>query len=104
MTNINQQQVLSLVRDLMQALGTFMVTSHVAGMTTQYWELITGVVLMLVPIIWGMLNHTQANTVATVAAMPSTETKVEAGKMTIVLHDEVLAEAAATNATPYKFK
>jgi hypothetical protein len=83
----------------MQALGTFLVTAHIAGMTDQNWQLITGVVLMLVPVVWGMFNHTQKNAVAIVAAMPGTVTSPSGQNITLA--DPHLAAAAAANRTDY---
>jgi len=95
----NEQQTLSFVRDLMQIVGTFLVTSHLFGVTDQFWQLLTGVVLMAVPFIWGAINHTQANAVAVVAALD--KTTVSPDGRTITLQDPNLRNAAAGAATPH---
>jgi hypothetical protein len=64
----NQEQVMSLVRDALSISGT---TLTILGyMNDQQWGAISGVVMMVVPVVWSMFNHTHANAVAVAAAIP----------------------------------
>jgi hypothetical protein len=96
---MNQQQFLGILRIVLPSVMAFVVAKGwiVEG---QVADLSTAIVTIAAAA-WSLFVHTQSNTVAVVAEMPSTETKVVEGKMAIVLHDEALAESAASNATPY---
>jgi hypothetical protein len=93
---MNNQQVLSVARDLLQVIGTFLTTYGV--LNSGQWEAVAGGILMIVPVVWGIYSHTQANAVATVAAMPMTD--VTSGGRTITILDSGLATAAKNAATP----
>ena len=94
----NLEQVKSVVRDLLQIVGTMLVSFKLFAITEENWSLITGIVIMLVPIIWGLFNHTEKNAVAVVAELKKTAVS-EDGKV-ITLHDPELVEAAKAAATP----
>lgn len=64
---MNQQQFLSIVREVLQIIGTMLVSFHVAGMTDTTWEPIAGAALMIAPAVWGWFNHTETNAVAIVS-------------------------------------
>jgi hypothetical protein len=100
--NMNQQQFLGILRIVLPSVMAFVVAKGWIA-EGQVADLSTAIVTIAAAA-WSVFVHTQKNAVAVVVAIPSTETKVEEGKMTIVLHDEVLAEAAASNATPYSRK
>ena len=65
---MNQQQVMSVVRDLLQIVGTFLTTYGI--FSQEQWQPIAGGLLMIAPVVWGMLAHTQANAIAVAAAIP----------------------------------
>jgi len=65
---MNREQWLSVIRDTMKVIGTFIVSY--GFVTSGMWETITGAAMIGVPIIFELLNRTKANTVAVVAAMP----------------------------------
>jgi hypothetical protein len=68
---MNQEQLLSLLRTFLQMAGTFVLGHGVFGAnTSQWWELITGVIIMVVPTIWSMYAHTDHALIANVTAMP----------------------------------
>ncbi len=71
---MNQAQVMSLVRGFLQIAGTLAVAY--GFMSETQWEPIAGGVAMLASFAWGMWTHTDANSVATTAAM-SEVAKVE---------------------------
>lgn len=71
---MNQEQVLSVTRDLLQIVGTFLTTYGL--MSSTQWAPVAGGVLMIVPVVWGIINHSQTNAVAVVAAMPEVK-KIE---------------------------
>jgi hypothetical protein len=95
---MNQQQVLSVTRDIMQAIGTLLAAYGVVN--SGVWETISGVVVMVIPVAWGLWVHTQASTIAVVAAMDTT--KVEGDGKTIKILDPKLQEVAKDNATAPK--
>ena len=69
----NSDQLLSLLRTLLQIAGTAIVAHGTLGINGAMWEQISGGVLMLAPVIWGMFAHTDAAKIASVAAMPDVE-------------------------------
>ena len=72
----NLEQIKSAARDLLQIVGTLLISGKVWGITESNWAAITGLVMMLLPFIWGMFVHTEANAVAVAAAIPAVK-KVE---------------------------
>lgn len=66
----NLDQVLSLVRAVLSILGTMIVAHGTFGINAGVWEQITGVVLMVAPMVWGMYAHTDSAKLASVEAMP----------------------------------
>jgi hypothetical protein len=96
---MNQEQFMSIVRAVLQIIGTALVSYSVkTGITDQIWTTISGSVLMVAPVIWGLVVHTQANAIAIVAKLPSTD--VSAAGTTIKILDPALAKVAQANATP----
>ena len=68
---MNQDQAMSVVRAVLQVIGTFLVTYGAsAGITEQMWTTVTGGIMVIAPVIWGILAHTNANTVAAAAKIP----------------------------------
>ena len=68
---MTQDQVLSIVRAVMQIFGAIIATyAATTGITEQAWTTITGAVLMIVPVIWGVYVHSRANIVAAAARLP----------------------------------
>lgn len=67
---LNQEQVMMLVRVAMQITGTALVTHGVFGIDAAAWQEITGAVLMLTPVLWGLYDKKKSVRVASVAAMP----------------------------------
>jgi hypothetical protein len=92
----SQDQVLGILRIILPMLlawfaGKGYITNDaVAGITTA--------IVGLIAVVWSGMAHTQAATVAKVAAMDKTAVSPD-GK-TITLHDPALANAAAGAATP----
>ena len=70
---MNSDQLLSLLRTLLQIAGTALVSHGTLGITGAMWEQISGAVIMIAPMIWGMYAHTDAAKIASVAAMPDVE-------------------------------
>lgn len=79
----NQTQILGIVRMLMMALGSFLVTKgflssdQVAGLTTSLIQII-GPILMVAPTIWSLFVHTKAATVARAADIVPISASVQA--------------------------
>lgn len=65
---MNQEQMMSVVRDVLQILGTFLTTYGL--LSGEQWQPIAGGVIMIAPVVWGIVKHTKTNAIATVAAMP----------------------------------
>ena len=86
----NEEQVKSIVRDVLQITGTVMVMLHIG--TDSQWASISGAILMLIPTLWGLFDHRKTHAVAVVAAMPGTTVDLRSG--TIKLHAPDLIEAA----------
>jgi hypothetical protein len=95
---MNQEQVLSLARGILIVVGGLLTWKNV--LTDAEWQPIAGGLLQIVGIAWGLWSHTQANSVATVAAMDVTSVTPD-GK-TITLLTPALVEAARAAATPPK--
>ncbi len=91
---MNSDQFMSIVRDALQIIGTFLTTYGL--ITGAQWQPIAGGLLMIAPVAWGIYTHTQANTIASVAKMNATEVKGN----TITILDPDLAKVAKENATP----
>ncbi len=66
----NTDQLMSLLRTLLQIAGTAIVAHGTLGINGAMWEQISGGVLMLAPVVWSMLVHTDAAKIAAVEAMP----------------------------------
>lgn len=66
---MNQEQIKSLVRWVIATFGPF-VTSH-GYVSSSNWEMIGGIILSAIPFVWGLLVHTQANTVTMANAIPA---------------------------------
>ncbi len=70
----NQEQVMSLVRALLMAIGASLVAK--GWLAGAMLEPLVGLFVMVVPVVWSMLTHTQSNAVAVAAAIPAVS-KVE---------------------------
>ena len=68
--NINTDQLMSLLRTLLQIAGTAIVTHGTLGINGAMWEQISGAIIMLAPTVWGVLAHTDSAKLAAVEAMP----------------------------------
>ncbi len=99
---MNLEQIKSIIRDILQILGTMLVSFKLFAITDETWSVIAGAIMMLVPVVWGILNHTQANAVAVVAELKSSEVSMD-GRV-ITLHTPALARAAKEAATPLDAK
>lgn len=93
---MNLQQVLSLARTALKVIGTALTTY--GTVSTGMWESISGLVILIIPIVWDMFVHTESNAVAIVAALPGTDTNKQTGTITMV--DPSLKQAAKAAATP----
>jgi hypothetical protein len=67
---MNQDQLLSLLRTILQVIGTAVVTHGTLGINGAMWEQISGAVIIIAPTIWSMYEHTDAANIAKVTAMP----------------------------------
>lgn len=81
---------MSVARALLQIIGTTLVAySTQTGITESMWATISGGVLMIVPVVWGLWAHTQTNAIATVAAMPEVQKVVAVPEIAnVVLKDD----------------
>ena len=61
---MNAEQAKSLIRWVIATFGPFIIAQGYASQSTL--ELVSGVLVSLVPLAWGMFTHTQANAVAVV--------------------------------------
>lgn len=68
---MNQDQLLSFVRTAMGALSAIALT-HGIG-TSSIWELITGMVLAVAPLLWGYFAHSDSAKLAAVEALPGVQ-------------------------------
>lgn len=69
----NSDQLLSLLRTLLQIAGTAIVAHGTLGINGAMWEQISGGVLMLAPVVWSLFVHSDKGKLAAVAAMPDVE-------------------------------
>lgn len=68
---MNQDQAMSILRDILQIVGTSLVAySATTGITEQMWATISGGVLMIAPVVWGIWTHNKTNTIAAAAKIP----------------------------------
>jgi len=67
---MNQDQMLSLLRTILQIVGTIIVSHGTLGINGALWEQITGVVIVVAPTIWSMYAHTHEAMIASVTANP----------------------------------
>jgi len=67
---MNNAQLLSLLRTLLQIAGTAVVAHGTLGINGAMWEQISGAIIMLAPIIWSMFAHTDTAQLKAVEAMP----------------------------------
>lgn len=67
---MNQDQVFSLLRTVLQIAGTAIVAHGTLGINGAMWEQLSGGILMLAPVIWSMWVHTDASKIKAVTAMP----------------------------------
>lgn len=92
---MNQDQLLSILRAVLQIIGTSIVAHGTLGINGAMWEQITGAVIMLAPVLWGVAIHTDSAKIAAVTAMPDVkQIVVKAGAV------DGAAQAAADPAQP----
>lgn len=65
---MNQEQVLGIVRWVITTAGAY--AAGKGWLTADQITLLLGVAVAVVPLVWTLFAHKQANLVATVAAMP----------------------------------
>jgi hypothetical protein len=73
---MNIEQVKSGIRWLIATVGPFLIAHGYASDTTL--TLVSGVLISLAPLVWGLVTHTEANAVTvvdTIAKQPSTTVK-----------------------------
>lgn len=66
----NNDQLMSLLRTVLQMIGTAVVAHGFLGINGAIWEQISGAILMLAPTIWSMYARSDTSNLARVAAMP----------------------------------
>ena len=79
---MNTDQMLSLLRTVLQIAGTIVVAHATLGINGALWEQISGVVIVVAPTIWGLLTHTDAANIAKVAANPDVQKIVVSSQAT----------------------
>ncbi len=67
---MNNAQFLSLLRTVLQIVGTGLVSHGTLGINGAMWEQISGAIIMLAPIVWSMFAHTDTAQLKAVEAMP----------------------------------
>ena len=71
MTN---DQILSMARAALNILGTILLTyGYIKGLDAETWSTISGAVLTLVGVGWGLFAHTKTNTVTAAAKLLEVE-------------------------------
>ena len=92
---MNNDQALSLLRTVLQIVGTGIVAHGTLGINGAMWEQLSGGIIMLAPVIWSMYVHTDSQKIAAVTAMPDVaQIVVKAGAV------DGAAQAAADPAQP----
>ena len=66
----NNDQLLSLLRTLLQIVGSFIVSHGTFGINGAIWEQISGAIIIIAPTIWSMYAHTDRANIEKVSAMP----------------------------------
>ena len=66
---MNNAQLMSLLRTLLQISGTAIVAHGTLGINGAMWEQISGAVIMIAPVVWSMFAHTDSAKVAEVVAL-----------------------------------
>ena len=92
---MNQDQMLSLLRTILQIIGTSIVAHGTMGINGAMWEQISGVVIILAPTVWSMYAHTDTAKLKAVEAMPAV-TKITVAPTTA----DATAAAAADPSRP----
>ena len=87
---MNNAQLLSLLRTILQIIGTFVIAHGSMGINAAMWEQISGAVIVVAPTIWGLFSHSDAAKIAAVAAMPGATIQVNTA-----IASTTLAQAAA---------
>ena len=67
---MNIAQFLSLLRTILQIIGTGLVSHGTLGINGAMWEQISGAVVMIAAIIWSQFAHTDTAQLKAVEAMP----------------------------------
>jgi hypothetical protein len=91
---MNQEQVLSFVRWLQATIGPLLIANGYVSASTL--QMVSGVVISLVPLAWSMFVHTQTNAVAVVAALA----KDPASPVKAIVTDPSLAGRELAKAMP----
>lgn len=96
MPAITSDQLLSLLRTVLKIAGALVVAHGTLGINGAMWEQISGGVLMIVPVVWDMFNHSTTGQLRAVEAMP------EVKKITVVptVNNEAVSAAAADPSRP----
>lgn len=79
---MNTDQMLSLLRTILQIAGTAVVAHGTLGINGAMWEQISGAVIVIAPTIWAMYSHTDAANIAKVAAIPDVQKIVVSSQAT----------------------
>ncbi len=89
---MNSDQMSSVLRSALAIAGTFLTTYGL--LNAGDWATVTGAVLAVAPVVWGIYAHTAANTVAAAAALP------DVAHVAVMPTPEGLALKAAVPHTP----
>jgi hypothetical protein len=97
---MNQDQLLSVVRAVMQIVGTGLMTTGIGGITSEGWSTITGGVLMIAPVVWGIFAHSESGAVAAVDRLAKNpDSSVKGVILSPTVAGEELAKSLPGNTT-----
>jgi hypothetical protein len=65
---MNSNQLLSVARDVLQIIGTFLATYGV--LTNEQWQPMAGAIIMIIPVVWGIYVHSKTSTLQAAARLP----------------------------------
>src|SRR3712207_7502317 len=91
----NQEQILSLVRTLLQIGGTALVTRGI--LTGAEWEAILSAILFVVPTIWGIWARRYTGLVEAAAAVPNVQQITADSKTALKTASEKIVDRKSTS-------
>ena len=68
---MTKDQVLSMTRAVLNIVGTMLMSyGYIRGLDAESWSAISGAVLTLVGVAWGLYAHTKTSTITAAAKLP----------------------------------